>query len=248
MKQKRTPAEELKSKAKGKTISTSSSNPETLYETRKKLSGANDKTIVLNEDAVRSFAAHSIVPNGASSQSVEASLKAASMTKMVAPTKDIAEEETNIPSKKAFANAQGYSYKGGSYGNFINNGHDSSSNTMAMGDIDALRAALIIQAETSNNTTGNEKPKAQYVANSSSYSYYGGSYGRFVSDADAMEAAAILDSKPKKEPESVTTALVEEKEEKEEKGLLYYVKKYKLLVIAAVFTVVYVVLRKKKMV
>ncbi len=248
MKLKKTPAEVLKSKATRKTISTSSTSPETLYETRKKLSGANDKPVVLNESAVRSVVSHSGSQKETSSKGVEASLIAASMTKMVAPTKEVMAEEVSMPEKKEFANAQGYSYAGGSYGNFVGGSGSNVYPILNTPAYEALNAALIIQTAGSTNATGDKKPKSQYVANSVSYKYYGGSYGRFVNeDETAMKAANILDSKPKYPTGNEQRVFVPGLEAKdEEKGFKYYWKKYKLLIIASVCTLVYVVVRKNK--
>lgn len=139
-----------------------------------------------------------------------------------------------------YANAQGYSYSGRSYGSFVGNTDPSSM----------MDAAFILQKGTVSTEKAMKQAKytAGVVRTSGSYSYAGGSYGRFVDQEEeaneAMRVAQVLDggngAGGSNDPATDAPAKAGE-----EKGVMAFLKKYKLWVIAAICTALYFVLRKK---
>ena len=142
--------------------------------------------------------------------------------------------------QRQVANADGYSYRGGSYGSFVASATDI-----------ALESSLLLQDKKLAYTLP-AKQKAMYnISNSKkSYSYAGGSYGQFIDKTeqeskDAMQSAQIIEGIQAGNAGRQKDPAEEAPKATEEKGIKAFLKKYKLLVIAAVCTALYFVLRKK---
>ena len=143
--------------------------------------------------------------------------------------------------QRQMANADGYSYRGGSYGSFI------TKDDTAI----ALESSLILQNKPLAYTAPGKYVANYHIANGkNSYSYTGGSYGQFIvptdrtgqDSQDAMYVAQVIGGAAGS-GNVVTTS--EKQNTVEEKGIKAFLKKYKLWVIATVCTVLYFVLRKK---
>lgn len=142
--------------------------------------------------------------------------------------------------QRQVANADGYSYRGGSYGSFVASATDI-----------ALESSLLLQDKKLAYTLP-AKQKAMYnISNSKkSYSYAGGSYGQFIDKTeqeskDAMQAAQIIEGTQAGNTGGQEAPAAEAPKATEEKGIKAFLKKYKLWVIAAVCAALYFVLRKK---
>ena len=142
--------------------------------------------------------------------------------------------------QRQVTNADGYSYRGRSYGSFVASATDI-----------ALESSLLLQDKKLAYTLS-LKQKAMYnISNSKkSYSYAGGSYGQFIDKTeqeskDAMQAAQIIEGTQAGNAGGQETPAEEAPKATEEKGIKAFLKKYKLWVIAAVCAALYFVLRKK---
>lgn len=139
--------------------------------------------------------------------------------------------------RQVVANADGYSYRGGSYGSFVKN--DAT-------DI-ALTASLLLQEKKMGYTVDGKKEIMQNMASSvkTTYSYTNSSYGKFLSEEEVMQVTQVIDGTAGDGSNKEEAPANEAPKETKEKGIKAFLKKYKLWVIAAVCAALYFVLRKK---
>lgn len=138
------------------------------------------------------------------------------------------------------ANADGYSYAGGSYGSFVKEKDPVSI---------ALQSSVLLQEGSLFSEKAEKKIAAEYISGGRSYA--AGSYGQFVKIKDASQAddplriAEVLDggvgAGSGAEQERPTDAPAATKEN----SIKAFLVKYKLWIMAAVCIALYFVLRKK---